>query len=134
MTKRTVFISQMAKKSKKNHVCDMESGYKSVDHSFSNMNGRQTAFKDASMLLTYLHQVEQSVSIYFCHTFGPQYGLKYVSNTENHGDKRSSQKSNFQVSLILIACESFQMWIKSHISKFGINTCNQHKRSDFFGD
>ena len=134
MIKRTVFISQMAKKSKKNHVCDMESGYKSVDHSFSNMNGRQTAFKDASMLLTYLHQVEQSVSIYFCHTFGPQYGLKYVSNTENHGDKRSSQKSNFQVSLILIASESFQMWIESHISKFGIKTCNQHKRSDFFGD
>ena len=55
MIKKTVFISQMAKNSKKNHVCDMESGYKSVDHSFSNVNGRQTAFKDASMLLTYLH-------------------------------------------------------------------------------
>ena len=55
MIKRTVFISQMAKKSKKNNVCDMESGYKSVDHSFSNMNGRQTAFKDASMLVTYVH-------------------------------------------------------------------------------
>ena len=58
MIKMTIFTSQIAKKPQKNYVCDMKSGYKFVDHSFSNVNGRQTALKDASMLLTYLHLVE----------------------------------------------------------------------------
>ena len=39
MIEMTIITSQMAKKNPKNHVCDMKSGYKIVDHSFSNVNG-----------------------------------------------------------------------------------------------
>ena len=55
MIKITLFTSQMAKKPSKNHICVMKLGYKFINHPFSNLNGWQTAFKDALMLLTYLH-------------------------------------------------------------------------------